>query len=392
MIGPLVTEPFPLQGLRVLLAAEYIGQGGTRTYFRELIDFYHRSGAHVVAITTFAENDDDMRRFVESRGFEIFSFAYVARRFDSISHVVVPTVWDLRAHHHERRLFTRLCREWEIDRVVISVGTSGLLLSATHARPGSMMIAHGYPHGRRQDSVGKFLMPRLMPADMTLVTVSDYSRDLFRRKWDLDKHSINSLTIRSTCGPIQARTSRSTKDSLVLTAALMDPHKEPEVWLKVANPGNWRDSGNAVQFQWIGDGPLLALSRAQSQVLGLPSSTFPGWVEEPSSHYEQAMVYLQTSSIESLGLSVVDALRHGVPCVVTNAGGLPEVVVDGVNGFVVPVGNVRQMTEAIRLLLKDHETWNRFSRAGQRMYEERFSPQTWRDSLIQAHLRRAPSP
>ena len=122
--------------------------------------------------------------------------------------------------------------------------------------------------------------------------------------------------------------------------------------------------------------------------MGIEQVSFPGWRSDLASDYESARVYLQMSSIESLGLSAVDALRHGLPSVVTDAGGLPEVVIDGVNGFVVPVGDVAAASEAVDELLSDDALWVRQSHAAQEIYDERFSPRQWDREMLEAHVRR----
>ncbi len=48
-----------LSGERFLLAAEYIQYGGTRTYFKNLLDFYYKHGAYVYAVTSFSESDPE---------------------------------------------------------------------------------------------------------------------------------------------------------------------------------------------------------------------------------------------------------------------------------------------------------------------------------------------
>ena len=52
----------------------------------------------------------------------------------------------------------------------------------------------------------------------------------------------------------------------------------------------------------------------------------------------------------------------GVPVIGTAAGGLPEVVEDGVSGFLPPVGDVEGMARGALALLEDAELWERFSR------------------------------
>jgi glycosyltransferase involved in cell wall biosynthesis len=66
---------------------------------------------------------------------------------------------------------------------------------------------------------------------------------------------------------------------------------------------------------------------------------------------------------EGLGTSIIDALALGVPPVAFAVGGIPEIVEDGREGFLVPPGDIRRFTEAHQALL-DNETRTRFAEAG----------------------------
>jgi L-malate glycosyltransferase len=62
----------------------------------------------------------------------------------------------------------------------------------------------------------------------------------------------------------------------------------------------------------------------------------------------------------------------GVPVIGAAAGGLPEVVLHGTTGFLLPVGDVEGMAEAALELLGDPEKWKRFSADARRRAVEEF--------------------
>ena len=53
-------------------------------------------------------------------------------------------------------------------------------------------------------------------------------------------------------------------------------------------------------------------------------------------------VMFHLSEKEAFGLVLLEAMACGVPCVATNVGGIPEVIEDGVNGFLVPCGDIER--------------------------------------------------
>ena len=86
-----------------------------------------------------------------------------------------------------------------------------------------------------------------------------------------------------------------------------------------------------------------------------------------------ADLFLLLSETESFGLSALEAMACQVPVIATNAGGLPEVVEDGVTGFLLPVGDVEGMAAAALRLLGNEELRRSFGEAGRRRAVEVFS-------------------
>lgn len=115
---------------------------------------------------------------------------------------------------------------------------------------------------------------------------------------------------------------------------------------------------------YYGDGPLVSDLRTRASALGLAGRVrFAGYVRDRESIYREIDVYVQPSRRESMSNSVIEAMARGIPCVVADVGGLPETVVDGRNGFVVPPEEPPALAEAIHSLLADHSLFSRFSAA-----------------------------
>jgi glycosyltransferase involved in cell wall biosynthesis len=86
-----------------------------------------------------------------------------------------------------------------------------------------------------------------------------------------------------------------------------------------------------------------------------------------------ADLFLLPSESESFGLSALEAMACEVPVVASNAGGLPEVVIDGETGFLRRVGDVDGMAAAAMQLLTDNDLHRRFAAASRRRAVEEFS-------------------
>ncbi len=124
----------------------------------------------------------------------------------------------------------------------------------------------------------------------------------------------------------------------------------------------------------VGEGPdrPRALSRAAD--LGLGDDVLflgrHGSVEELLSC---ADLFLLPSSSESFGLAALEAMACGAPVVASNAGGLPEVIEDGVSGYLFPVGAIDDMAAAGVRILSDDAFRKQMSLAARTLAVERFS-------------------
>jgi glycosyltransferase involved in cell wall biosynthesis len=82
-----------------------------------------------------------------------------------------------------------------------------------------------------------------------------------------------------------------------------------------------------------------------------------------------ADIFIYPSYEEWFGISVLEAIACGLPCVVSREGGLPEMVVNGKNGFVIKPGDVEGIKHAL-LLLKDPKLRARFGENSRRISEK----------------------
>ncbi|BCU70267.1 glycosyltransferase family 4 protein [Stygiolobus caldivivus] len=91
---------------------------------------------------------------------------------------------------------------------------------------------------------------------------------------------------------------------------------------------------------------------------------FLGRVEEGKkiNLYQKAWVVLSTSFIEGWGMTVVEANSCGTPAVAYSKGSLPEIIQDGVNGFLVEYKNYDKAAEDIDYIIEDENTMRYFSK------------------------------
>jgi glycosyltransferase involved in cell wall biosynthesis len=108
--------------------------------------------------------------------------------------------------------------------------------------------------------------------------------------------------------------------------------------------------------------------------------SFPGLVayEDVPQWQNQLDIYVCPSNSESFGVSALEAMACEKPVVVTNVGGLPEVVIENITGFIVPPRDVAHLAKAIKILIKNPDLAEKMRKAGRIHVEKNYE---WQDNV-----------
>ncbi len=106
----------------------------------------------------------------------------------------------------------------------------------------------------------------------------------------------------------------------------------------------------------VGDGPDRERLEQLAHDLGIARSTyFVGYQSEVAGYYRLFDAFLLPSVNEGTPVSAIEALASGTPVVATRVGGVPDVVTDGVDGFLVEPRDVAAAAERLADLARDPE-------------------------------------
>ena len=112
--------------------------------------------------------------------------------------------------------------------------------------------------------------------------------------------------------------------------------------------------GGRVCFLTLGEGELRSGLEALSAELGIAEAVrFLGWRPDVASVIEACDIFCLPSLNEGMGKAIVEAMAMGKPVIASDVGGIPDLVVPGENGILVPPGDSDALAEAI-LNLRDH--------------------------------------
>ncbi len=137
-----------------------------------------------------------------------------------------------------------------------------------------------------------------------------------------------------------------------------------------------------IEYEIVGNGPLEASLRALIQELGVEKNVrLLGWMEQ-----EEIIKVLDRQHIlvipsvtaangdkEGLPVVIMEGMAMGLPVVSTYHSGIPELVVDGVTGYLVEERNVAQLVDRLEALVQAPESWAAMGRAGRKAVEENFA-------------------
>lgn len=136
--------------------------------------------------------------------------------------------------------------------------------------------------------------------------------------------------------------------------------------------------GNQILFVALGeDAPPERIDGAE--VRFVPYEPDPRSV---ASYYQAADVYMHPARADTFPLTVLEALACGVPVVATSVGGIPEQVVDGRTGLLVPPGDAEALAGAVGQLLTDEALRHSYAREARKDAEERFDLERQIDAYL----------
>jgi glycosyltransferase involved in cell wall biosynthesis len=135
-----------------------------------------------------------------------------------------------------------------------------------------------------------------------------------------------------------------------------------------------RDVKPAAHWVLVGDGELRGELERQRRTLGLETQVhLPGWREDVPDLLALCDLFVLPSVVEHFGRVLIEAMAMGKAVVATDAGGVPEIVIQGETGLLVPPAQPKDLAEAVLTLLEDAPRAQRLGMAGRRRAETTFS-------------------
>jgi len=133
----------------------------------------------------------------------------------------------------------------------------------------------------------------------------------------------------------------------------------------------------------VGDGPDAGNAKNLARDLGIADKVmFTGNQDRVNNILPLADLFLLPSASESFGLAALEALSCGVPVVGSIVGGLPELITDGLNGYLCPIGDTEQMAQRSIEILANESLNKKLSTSARQLVLEKYKI----DEIIDRYL------
>ena len=150
--------------------------------------------------------------------------------------------------------------------------------------------------------------------------------------------------------------------TIVVNTSAIAPHKDYYTFVDTAELVLKQSPD--FHFFIIGDGPEKNIIAEYISRKNLKSNiTMTGFMDNVPEILKSADIFLITSKTEGLGTTILDSFASNLPVVATNAGGIPELVIDGKTGLLAMSGNSKMLSKHIIELSKDAVLRNKITEA-----------------------------
>ena len=354
--------------MRILYVITLPDIGGAQTHLMEVACAMQKSG-HDVQIV--AGKYGWLTEQLEIKGIEISVIDELVREISLKKDWA--TVYKIR----------NIIKKWHPDIVHCHSSKAGIVgrIAAFMEGVPSVFTAHGWAFTEGVPFFKRVLYSVIENIMLNITSkcfcVSEYDRCL-AKKWFLrDSHKI--ITVHNGIGDDGLQRDaivRMLDNGSILRLIMVGRFSKPKdhmLLIKSVYDINKKYPGQ-VHLSLVGDGDLFAA--ANQYVVANNLGDFIVLLGESTcvdSLLTQSDVFCLISNYEGLPISIIEAMRAGLPVIASDVGGNNELVVDGVNGYLVSRGDRKGLVQAIEKLIKDRNLITEFGKRSQEKFRMEFT-------------------
>lgn len=236
-----------------------------------------------------------------------------------------------------------------------------------------LFTAHGWSFTSGKMSSRQILYKNLekivTPFTDLIITVSEYDRHLALNNLNIEEDSI--ITVHNGMKDIEpslyAENQKNGPVHLVQIARFDHQKDHLELLDAIRTIEN-------IHVHFVGDGPLLEDVKQKAKEIGMTEQiTFWGRLGSVDEVLSKCQIFTLISNWEGFPRSTLEAMRAGLPTVVSDVGGAGEAVVDGVTGYIIQKGDVNRLRKVIKDLVQDMDKRKRMGKKARERYENHYT-------------------
>ena len=371
------TSPKSQSGQKhIVLFISALRKGGAERVMVNLADYLHRNGVRVTLVTQYiCEEEYTLPAGIPRILSEITPQEETGSR-----------IGDFLARY---RKLCRIFTELHPDCILSFIGKNNImtLLCTRFSGIPAVVSVRGEPKSEYYNFPMRFLAKTLFACAAGVIVQTGAARDFFppviRKKAVILKNPLNPAFVR------ERRTGRP--DGRIVSVGRVDANKNHALILRAfARIAPEFPNASLVVY---GDGEKRQELIRKTQELGLSDRVqFPGAVSDVAEKIRTASAFVLSSGHEGMPNALIEAMCLGIPSISTDCpcGGPRELIEDGVNGYLIPVGDEEALADRLRRIFSDEEGAEKMGKQAALLLEE-YRPERvnaeWMDYLLSCAAR-----
>ncbi len=221
--------------------------------------------------------------------------------------------------------------------------------------------------------ISRIFLKRIIKSADVITATSEYLRGVASKFMDDNRTPVYVVPFGVEIGPMASKKTVSDTVRLIYTKG---HHKRygPDILLKAFKAA--LEKCSSLSLTLAGEGKMTPQLKKMAANLGIADKMeFTGFIDNGKVPAELAAhdILVMPSLREGFGVSSLEASATGLPTIATNVGGIPEIVVDGKTGLLVPPGDVSALAEAIVRFAQDAGLRHDFGMNARAFVEKRYN-------------------
>ena len=338
---------------KVLLYCSSLTKGGTERVVTNLAEFMKSQGISVTIVTQYQLENE----YILPVGI----------------HRIISEITDTEKKNGRiGNFFARyrklrgIWKEQKPDCILSFIGKNNIMAVGAALFTGIPVIVsvRGEPKCEYFSSALRFLAKTIFSFSSGVIVQTDEAMKFFppyiRKKAVILKNPLNPSFIRPRF--------EGKRDGSIVSVGRVDSNKNHEMIIRAFNKVT--EEFPRASLTIYGEGECRTKLQELTKKLGISDRVcLPGMVTDVSEKIYRSSIFVLSSNSEGMPNALLEAMCLGIPCISTDCpcGGPGELIEDGKNGFLIPVGDVDALADRLRTLLSDEEMAERMGNQAARL-------------------------